>query len=475
MSHTSYATPNTTHRESSITNADFSTVDEKRIKICFVMIDGIGEVNSKHLDGKTALQSAHTPNMDLLAKTGMNGLMDPVQPGLACGSDTAHMSIFGYEPRLHYKGRGSFETIGAGLDMNPGDIAFKSNFATWNAQTNIVELRRADRHFEDIGPILCDYIEKRCEEGGFNAKHDCVVSVKYATEHRCGVKVSGKNLSGDITGTDPLVDNLALVKCEPVKGLKGKELENAKRTSDLVNDLSYFIYEQLVQHDINKQRKKERKNEANIVLLRGCGVCIDVPPFSVRHPGLRSVMVAPTAIIAGLGKSIGMDLKKVEGATGDYRTDLIKKGSGFLKYLLGEDEPGNENKYNFGFCHIKAVDDTGHDGNYNLKKEFIEKSDLMIGMLMQEFEKRKQRAVFIVTGDHTTPCYYLDHSFEPVPLIISANYLNLEKHPELADTVQTFDEVYSKGGLGRFTGKQVFDIIREYINITTSQEDFFKF
>lgn len=34
------------------------------------------------------------------AEHGVNGLMDPVEPGLACGSDTAHMSIFGYDPRL---------------------------------------------------------------------------------------------------------------------------------------------------------------------------------------------------------------------------------------------------------------------------------------------------------------------------------------------------------------------------------------
>ena len=351
--------------------------------------------------------------------------------------------------------------------MSPGDIAFKSNFATWNSKTNIVELRRADRHFEEMGPILCDYLQQQCEEKGFNAKHNCTVSIKYATEHRCGVKVSGKNLSGDITGTDPLVDDLELVKCEPVKGLKGEELEKAKRTSDLVNDLSHFIYEQLSKHEINKQRKQEGKNEANIVLLRGCGVCIDVPPFSERHPGLRGMLVAPTAIIAGLGKSVGMELKKVEGASGDYRTNLTKKGKGFLEHLVNGDE------FNFGFCHIKAVDDTGHDGNFVLKKEFIEKSDQMIGMLMDEFEKRKQRVVFVITGDHSTPCYYKDHSYEPVPLIISGNYLNLEQYPELTDSTKSFDEVFSQGSLGRFTGAQVFDIIRNYVNVTTANKNYF--
>ncbi|KAL9656437.1 hypothetical protein ABK040_005202 [Willaertia magna] len=456
---------------------DFSVLDKHNVKICFVMIDGIGEVNIKDINNQTTLQKANTPNMDILAKNGINGLMDPVQPGLACGSDTAHMNIFGYDPRQYYKGRGSFETIGAGLDMNPGDIAFKSNFATWNESTNIVEFRRADRHFEEIGPILCSYLEEQCELKGFNKKFNCKVSIKYATEHRCGVKISYCNnnndnyLSGDITGTDPLVDNLELIKCQPIKGLKlnSKEYINALKTSELVNNLSYFLYEQLKEHEINKKRKEEGKNEANIILLRGCGVCINVQHFSERHLGLRSFMIAPTAIIAGLGKSIGIDVKKVNGATGDYRTNLMKKGEGFVNILMDKEE-----NYNFGFCHIKAVDDTGHDGNVDLKINFIEKSDEMIGYLMKEFENRKQRIIFVITGDHSTLCYYKDHSFEPVPVIVSSNYLNLESYPELRDETCTFNEVYSNGVLGRFTGMQLFDIIQNYAEITTSNEKYFK-
>lgn len=36
------------------------------------------------------------------------------------------------------------------------------------------------------------------------------VSVRYATEHRCGVVVRGAGLSDAISGTDPLKDNLPL-------------------------------------------------------------------------------------------------------------------------------------------------------------------------------------------------------------------------------------------------------------------------
>ena len=98
--------------------------------ILFIMIDGLGDHTHFNKSGpQTPLQTAHTPHMDWLASQGMLGVHDPVQSGLACGSDTAHMSIFGYDPMKLYDGRGSFEAMGSGQSMVPGDIAFKSNFA----------------------------------------------------------------------------------------------------------------------------------------------------------------------------------------------------------------------------------------------------------------------------------------------------------------------------------------------------------
>lgn len=132
--------------------------------------------------------------------------MDPVEPGLACGSDTSHLSLFGYDPRSHYRGRGAFESMGAGLAMAPGDIAFKCNFATLGADGATVVRRRADRRFEDLGPLLCAALDGLAVPGF--PQHS--VSVKYATEHRCGVVVRGPGLTDQISGTDPLRDNLPL-------------------------------------------------------------------------------------------------------------------------------------------------------------------------------------------------------------------------------------------------------------------------
>ena len=121
----------------------------------------------------------------------MFGVHDPVQSGLACGSDTAHMSIFGYDPLKLYDGRGSFESMGAGLDMNVGDIAFKSNFAYMNLENKIVERRRVDRTFADWGVPLCDALNNLIVPGFPEQKVMCM----HATEHRCGILVSGPGLS----------------------------------------------------------------------------------------------------------------------------------------------------------------------------------------------------------------------------------------------------------------------------------------
>lgn len=94
-------------------------------RVAFVLIDGLGDVSLPRLGYKTPLQAAKLPNLDGIASAGVNGLMDPVEVGLACGSDTAHLSLLGYDPRVYYRGRGAFESMGAGLAMSPGDIAFK--------------------------------------------------------------------------------------------------------------------------------------------------------------------------------------------------------------------------------------------------------------------------------------------------------------------------------------------------------------
>ena len=119
------------------------------------------------------------------------------------------MSLFGYNPLKFYQGRGIFEALGSGQQINPGDIAFKSNFAYQNQDTGIVEKRRVDREFPTWGIPLC----KALTGIDIPGYPDHSVELMYATEHRCSVKVSGPNLSNKISGNDPLKDNKLAVEC----------------------------------------------------------------------------------------------------------------------------------------------------------------------------------------------------------------------------------------------------------------------
>ncbi|KAK6152700.1 hypothetical protein DH2020_012339 [Rehmannia glutinosa] len=490
--------------------------EEPKRRVAFVLIDGLGDVSLPRFGYKTPLQVANIPNLDAIASAGINGLMDPVEVGLACGSDTAHLSLLGYDPRVYYRGRGAFESMGAGLAMSPGDIAFKSNFATLDEQTGVVTSRRADRHFEEEGPVLCAALD------GLKIPSfpQYEVRVRYATEHRCGVVVKGPKLSGNISGTDPLKDNRLLLQAQPLD-----DSEEAKNTAEVVNELSKEISRILVAHPVNARRSAEGKNIANVVLLRGCGIRIEVPPFEKIH-GLRPCMVAPTKIIAGLGLSLGVDILEAPGATGDYRTLLTSKATAIAKalsaplkscpnvFVPGEDEhkPGPPDGYDFGFLHIKvAIDDAGHDKASIFKAKGLEAVDKAIGQLATLLWQAESTGAFqyyiCVTGDHSTPVEYGDHSFEPVPFALcclkdfvgavggESRLLETSLDPfplptvesgeDLADActsreeklgkrdrafrgdaVFEFDEIAAaRGYLGRFGGSEMMGIIKGFLKL----------
>ncbi|KEH21852.1 putative phosphoglycerate mutase (2,3-diphosphoglycerate-independent) [Medicago truncatula] len=482
-------------------------------RVAFVLIDGLGDVSLPRLGYKTPLQAAKLPNLDGIASAGVNGLMDPVEVGLACGSDTAHLSLLGYDPRVYYRGRGAFESMGAGLAMSPGDIAFKSNFATLDEKTGVVTSRRADRHFEEEGPILCAALDGM----KLPSFPEYEVRVRYATEHRCGVVVKGPNLSGNISGTDPLKDNRLLLKAEALD-----DSHEARNTAAVVNELSKEITKILVSHPVNAKRAAEGKNIANIVLLRGCGIRIEVTPFLEKH-GLQPCMVAPTKIIAGLGLSLGIDILEAPGATGDYRTLLTSKATAIAKalsapsqscpqvFVPGEDEhkAGRPDGYDFGFLHIKAIDDAGHDKASILKVKALEAVDTAIGQLARllwEAESTGNFQFFLcVTGDHSTPVEYGDHSFEPVPFAICRLKdfvgaigesvvrqtsldpfplpsvksgedltfdLETEERGDICSQSYSGDSVYelneiaaARGCLGRFPGAEMMGIIKNFLNL----------
>ena len=176
-----------------------------------------------------------------------------------------------------------------------------------------------------------------------------------------------------------------------------------------------------------------------------------MPTFQERH-GLKSFIVAPTAVIRGVGVTAGMEIrgdKEVPGMTGYYDSNL----EGKCRYAASICH-----EYDFGFVHVKGVDDAGHDKSLKIKVEQIEKSDKAIGVMIKDLQEKPFDTIICVTGDHTTPVKYGDHSHEPVPIV-----LGTVKTSENLDASLKFDEITcSKGRLGRFAGSEIVPLLLKY-------------
>jgi 2,3-diphosphopglycerate-independent phosphoglycerate mutase len=443
------------------------------------------------------MQQAAMPALDALAKRGINGLVDPVEPGLACGSDTAHMSLLGYAPHEYYRGRGAFETMGCGLAMRTGDIAFKCIFSHIVRQEEkekksssgsgeqkkidddggvwVAKARRCCRDFASWGSALCaDLCAEPIRVPGYEHVQ---VAIRYATEHRCGIRLridndddknskqhSFNRLSDHITDTDPLRDNLPLRRCEATKAYAHDEA--SRRTAELVNRLAALLQRRLEQHPlIIKRRGDSTATFCNALLFRGAASRVELPSFEERH-ALRAFMIAPTCIIRGLGISLGMHTFVPPGTTGDEHSLLGNKVNCAVR-LLQQKRQNDDDEYDFGFLHIKCVDEAGHAGNWTHKRELLERVDrVVIAPLVARL--RGQRVTMIVTGDHSTPCSRGDHSNEPVPLVLARLYDDDRDDPRAllfrADQCTAFDEVQAaRGILGRFPGAELMPLILRLI------------
>ncbi|MCL2688181.1 MAG: phosphoglycerate mutase, partial [Methanobrevibacter sp.] len=216
------------------------------MKGIIMIIDGLGDRPLKELNNLTPLQAAKTPNMDKMAKKGINGIMDSIKPGIIPGSDTAHISILGYDPYVVYTGRGPFEASGVGLDVIPGDIAFRCNFSTAD-ENKIITDRRAGRIRDGTKEIISS-LNGMVIEG----YEDVKIIFKESTGHRAVLilRATGeKGLSDAISDADPKKEGKP-----PKKVLPLDETEESERTADILNKIVDKSYEMIKNHPVNQER-----------------------------------------------------------------------------------------------------------------------------------------------------------------------------------------------------------------------------
>lgn len=407
----------------------------RKHKILLIIADGLGDRQVKKLGNKTPLEYADKPNIRELLKSSLVGLMDPISPGIVPGSDTSHLAIFGLDPRVYYRGRGAFEALGAGGEVQQGDIAFRGNFATVDNSLLVTD-RRAGRSIEEGDELVKELNSKIEEIKG--------VRVKFyrGTEHRVAVILSGSGLSDKISDTDPHETGKRVLESKPLDS----SIE-AKRTSEIVNELTKRIYEVLSSSEYNKKRIERGLPPANIILLRGASTYVELPKIR-EYANLRAAAVSATALIKGVCRAIGMDVYTPKGATGGIDTNYFAKAEKAAELL-------KDDKYDLVFLHIKATDAASHDGLVEEKVKAIENVDKAIGRIL---DLAGTDSVILFTGDHTTPVELKEHSGDPVPVILYV--------PEniISDSVTDFNEREARKGSLRIRGLDVLNLLLNYSN-----------
>lgn len=368
--------------------------------IALIVIDGLGDRPIKKLDGKTPLEAAYTPNMDSMA--GLSGLVLPfVSKGYrAPTSEGAHAAIFGCLD--DFLGRGPYEALGAGIELQKNDIALRANYAI--LEKGIISDRRAGRikDTENLSSLLSGIEIDKVK-----------FTVKSSIGHRAVLIMRGENLSSEILSNDPKEDG------KPVKEIKALT-EEAEFTAEVLNKF------------LNKVKLILKEKKANFLLLRGAGKFKETLSFKDKY-NKSSCAIAGGGVYIGIPKAMGVETV--------IRTSLDEKILTLKEFLKKKD---------FVFCHIKETDNLSHDGDFLGKKEFIEKIDKHI----TGFD---QNTTIAITGDHSTPCELKAHSSDPVPLLIYKAQKTLGAFSE-KDCL--------KGKLGEIRQEELLEKIFSYDNIT---------
>ena len=386
------------------------------MKYIIILGDGMADWPVESLEGKTLLQYAHTPYMDMLAAKGRTGMLSTVPDGFHPGSEVANSSILGYDQSEVYEGRGPLEAASIGVDLADDDMAIRCNLICISGDN--IKNHSAGHLTTEEADVLIKYLE---EQLGTDTVH-FYTGVQY--RHLLVIKGGNKHL-----------------RCVPPHDVPGKpwrpllvkpEVAEAQATADILNDLILKSQTLLAEHPLNKQRIAEGKDPANSIWPWAGGYRPKMTPLTETYPHIkRGAVITAVDLIKGIGRYAGLRSIEVEGATGLVDTNYEGKAQAAIEALKTDD---------FVYLHVEASDEAGHEGNLALKLRTIEDLDRrIVGPIYEAVSRWDEPVAIAVLPDHPTPVAHLTHTNEPVPFLIYAPGIE-------SDSVKTFDEVACKEG-----------------------------
>ncbi len=365
---------------------------------------------------KTPLQMAKKPHIDWLAKNGQSGLLKTVPETMPPGSEIANMAVLGYYVEKVYEGRGVLEAASMGVEIQKGDLGLRCNLLTIEDQK--IKNHSGGHISTPEAHELIHFLNEKL--GSETVRFYPGVSYR----HLLVIKEGDKNINctppHDVPGTafkDVMIQS---------------QSKAAQETADLLNDLILKSQELLENHPINQSRKEKGKEPANSIWPWSPGYKPAMSTLKEMYGIEKSAVISAVDLIQGIGVYAGMEVIRVEGATGLYDTNYEGKAKAAVQALKEND---------FVYLHIEASDEAGHEGDVELKTKTIEYLDQrIVKYIFEETAKMEEDVAIAILPDHPTPCALKTHTRDAVPFTIYNPGI-------VADEVEVYDEFDVKKGV----------------------------
>ena len=407
------------------------------MKHIIILGDGMADHPVERLGGKTLLQHADKPYMDMLARKGRTGRLITVPEGFPPGSEVANTAIMGYDLNKVYEGRGPLEAASIGYEMADDDMAIRCNIITLE-DGKIITHNGGNIETEDAN-VLITYLNEQLA-APINEELGCE-RVKFITgiqyRHLLVIKGGSKHVVCNPPHDHPNEEwKPLLVKAEAGwEDKKDGDRLTGNETAELLNRLILKSQELLPKHPYNQAKAAKGERQANSIWPWSGGYRPNMQTLMQLYPQVKTgSVISAVDLIRGIGHYAGLDIIEVEGATGLANTNYEGKAQAAIEALKRQD---------FVFVHVEATDEAGHDGNLELKLRAINYLDhRLIEPIYEEVSKWDEPVCIAVLPDHPTPVELRVHVNEPVPFIIYHEGIE-------PDAVETYDEVSCvSGGYG---------------------------
>lgn len=360
-------------------------------KYVVVLGDGMADEPIGELGGKTPLEYADTPALDRLSKCSEIGMVYTIPEGMKPGSDTANLSVLGYNPKEYYSGRSPLEALSIGVPMSDTDVALRCNIVTLSQEDapfeeqTIIDHSSGEISTEECA-VLLEAVKKELED----ETYQFYVGTSY---RHCLIWKHGR-----------------IIELSQPHDVLGRVIAPYLPADEKLFSMMKKSYEILKDHPINQERKKRGLNPANCCWFWGAGTKPHLDSFQEKN-GVKGVMISAVDLLKGIAVGAGMDVACVEGANAGLNTNYEGKWKAAFHAL--------EEGVDFAYIHVEAPDEMGHQGSAQRKVKAVEYLDRrIIEPLTDAMDAVHMNYRLLVMPDHPTPVRVRTHTSDCVPYLL---------------------------------------------------------